>query len=108
MSFSLIDDDAGAVPVLAVSKAGLSAWHEAAPARERDWVMATGFTGEGGKLALVPNKAGGLGRVLIGMVEGEAAMWAFAGLSDTLPEGSYRVETIPEGADASRIALGWA
>ena len=112
MAFSLIDDDAGAVPVVAVSKPGLSAWREAAPARERDWVMATGFTGEAGKLALVPDKKGGLGRVLVGIAEGEAAMWAFAGLSDTLPEGSYRVEAIPDslpgGADASRIALGWA
>ncbi len=108
MPFSLIDDDAGAVPVVAVSKAGLAAWHESAPARERDWVMATGFTGDAGKLALVPDKKGGLGRVLVGMAEGEAAMWAFAGLSDTLPEGGYRIEAIPDGTDASRIALGWA
>src|SRR5712691_13013450 len=108
MPFSLIDDDAGAVPVVAVSKAGLAAWREGAPARERDWVMATGFTGEGGKLALVPDKKGGLGRVLVGMAEGEAAMWAFAGLSDALPEGSYRIEAMPEGADATRSALGWA
>src|SRR5260370_42014026 len=108
MAFSLIDDDASAVPVVAVSKAGLAAWHERAPARERDWVMATGFTGEGGKLALVPDKKGGLGRVLVGMAEGETAMWAFAGLSDMLPEGSYRIETLPEGAHASHVALGWA
>ncbi|MGE5271898.1 MAG: leucyl aminopeptidase family protein [Thiohalocapsa sp.] len=108
MSFSLIDDDARAVPLRAVSKAGLPAWLESAPARERDWVMATGFTGEAGKLALVPDKTGALARVLVGMAEGEAAMWAFAGLSDSLPEGSYRIETVPEGSDASHVALGWA
>ncbi len=108
MAFSLIDDDAGAVPLVAVSKAGLAAWREAAPAAERDWVAATGFTGEAGKLALVPDKKGGLGRVLVGVAEGEAAMWAFAGLSDALPEGSYRIEALPEGGDPTRIALGWA
>ena len=108
MAFSLIDDDAGAVPLVAVSKAGLAAWREAAPARERDWVAATGFAGEAGKLALVPDKKGGLGRVLVGMPEGEAAMWAFAGLSDALPEGSYRIEALPEGGDPTRSALGWA
>jgi leucyl aminopeptidase len=112
MAFSLIDDDAGAVPLVAVSKAGLAAWRETAPARERDWVAATGFTGEPGKLALVPDKKGGLGRVLVGMpggvTTGEASMWAFAGLSDALPEGSYRIEALPEGADATRSALGWA
>jgi leucyl aminopeptidase len=112
MAFSLIDEGGGAVPLVAVSKAGLAAWREAAPARERDWVAATGFTGDSGKLALVPDKKGGLGRVLVGMpggvTEGEAAMWAFAGLSDALPEGSYRIEAMPEGADATRSALGWA
>ncbi|HEV8679476.1 MAG TPA: leucyl aminopeptidase family protein, partial [Stellaceae bacterium] len=108
MSFSLIDDDAGAVPLVAVSKAGLSAWRETAPAAERDWVAATGFTGEAGKLALIPGKKGGLGRVLVGAPDNEAAMWAFAGLSDTLPEGSYRIAGAPEGGEPTRLALGWA
>ncbi|MGC2413578.1 MAG: leucyl aminopeptidase family protein [Stellaceae bacterium] len=108
MPFSLIDNGAGAVPIVAVGKAGLAAWREAAPASERDWVAATGFEGEAGKLALIPNAKGGLGRVLVGLSEGEAAMWAFAGLSDALPEGHYRIEGLPEGSDPTRLALGWA
>jgi leucyl aminopeptidase len=35
-------------------------------------------------------------------------MWALAGLPDTLPEGSYRLETVPEGNDPTHLALGWA
>jgi hypothetical protein len=108
MAFSLIDHDAGAVPLVAVSKAGLAAWREAAPAAERDWVAATGFGAEAGKLALIPDDKGRLGRVLVGLPEGEAAMWALAGLSDALPEGSYRIAEMPEGGDPTRIALGWA
>ena len=108
MPFSLIDHDHGAVPLVAVTKSGLAAWREAAPAGERDWVAATGFTGEAGKLALIPDAKGRLGRVLVGLPEGEAAMWAFAGLSDALPEGSYRIAALPEGGDPTRIALGWA
>ena len=108
MPFSLIDDDGGAVPLVAVSKSGLAAWREAAPADEREWVAATGFTGEAGKLAFIPGRKGGLGRVLVGGAEDEAAMWAYAGLPDTLPEGNYRVETMPEGGDPTRLALGWA
>jgi leucyl aminopeptidase len=108
MAFNLIDDDAGAVPITVLSKAGLEAWRETASARERDWAAATGFTGEAGKLALVPDKAGKLGRVLVGVGDDEAAMWALAGLSETLPEGSYRLERGPEGGDPTRIALGWA
>ena len=109
MAFSLIDDgEAGAVPLTPVSKAGLAAWREAAPPRERDWVAATGFVGDAGKLALIPDKKGGIGQVLVGMAEGEAAMWACAGLSEALPEGNYRLASLPDGASPSQIALGWA
>ncbi|MBV9556633.1 MAG: leucyl aminopeptidase family protein, partial [Pseudolabrys sp.] len=91
MAFSLIDDDAGAVPLLALTKAGLAAWRETAPAKERDWTAATGFAAEPGKTVLLPDGDGRLGRVLIGVGDEEAAMWALAGLSESLPEGSYRI-----------------
>jgi leucyl aminopeptidase len=35
-------------------------------------------------------------------------MWALAGLSETLPEGNYRLEGVPKGGDPSQVALGWA
>ena len=108
MPFPLIDDDPGAVPISAVTKAGFEAWRERAPARERDWAAATGFSAAAGKLALIPDEQGRLGRVLVGMAEDEAPMWALAGLSESLPEGSYRLDAIPEGTDASHVALGWA
>src|SRR6266404_7425486 len=108
MAFNLIDGDAGAVPITVLSKAGLEAWRDTAPARERDWAAATGFTGEAGKLALVPDDGGRLGRVLVGFGDGEAAMWALAGLPESLPEGTYRLEGVPEGGDPTRITLGWA
>src|SRR5260370_2328843 len=79
MPFSLIDDDGGAVPLVAVAKSGLAAWREEAPAAEREGVAATGVEGEAGKLALVPGKKGGLGRGLVGLAEGGAAVWGLSG-----------------------------
>ena len=108
MAFSLIDDEAGAVPVELVSKAGFSRWLETAGSRERDWAASVGFTAEAGKLALVPDADGRLGRVLAGIGDDEAAVWAAAGLPGSLPRGTYRLATVPEGADPSRVALGWA
>jgi leucyl aminopeptidase len=108
MQYALIDDADGAVPLVALSKDGLAAWRETAPARERDWVAAIGFAAEPGKVALVPGKDGGLGRVLVGCGGPEAAMWALAGLSDALPEGNYRLDGVPAATDASHVALGWA
>ena len=90
MAFSLIGDTTGAVPVAVVSKNGLAAWREKADPRERDWVAATGFTGEAGKLALVPGADGKLGRALVGHGDDEVAMWGLAGLSEKLPEGRYQ------------------
>ncbi|HXP05324.1 MAG TPA: leucyl aminopeptidase family protein [Stellaceae bacterium] len=108
MAFSLIDKDTGAVPLTALTKAQLPRWRESAPARERDWAQAAGFTGEAGKVALVPDEKGKLGRALVGASDSEAAMWAVAGLSESLPEGAYRLDPVPEGGDPSRVALGWA
>src|SRR5678816_1950426 len=108
MAFSLTDDKTGAVPLVAVSKSELAAWRESAPPAERDWVAATGFSGEAGKLAPLPDAEGRPGRGPVGVAEGEAAIWAFAGLSESLPPGKYRIDALPAGGDPSRVALGWA
>ncbi len=111
MAFSLIDDTAGAIPVAVLTKDRLPVWLAEAPERDCNWLTATGFTADQGKLALVPSEAGRLARVVVGLGEGSdagAGMWALAGLPDALPEGSYRLETAPDGAGPTRLALGWA
>jgi leucyl aminopeptidase len=112
MAYSLIDTDDSAVPLTPLSKAQLGAWRETAPAHERDWAAAIDFKAEAGKVALLPDKNGRLGRALVGVGGSEAAMWAIAGLSGTLPEGNYRLDLLPhdapKGDDTSRVALGWA
>ncbi len=111
MRYSLIDDAAAAIPVIALTKDQLPAWLAAAPERERNWLTATGFSAEQGKLALVPTENGRLTRVMVGLADGTDAgtrMWALAGLPDALPEGSYRLETTPDGTDPTHLALGWA
>ena len=111
MAFSLIDDSAGAISMVGLTKDRLPAWLAEAPERERNWLTATGFGATAGKLALVPGENGRLARAVVGFgASGEtgAGMWALAGLPDTLPEGSYRLETVPEGTDPTHLALGWA
>ena len=111
MRYSLIDDAAAAIPVVALTKDQLPAWLAAAPERERSWLTATGFGAEQGKLALVPAEDGRLTRLMVGLADGTDAgtgMWALAGLPEALPEGSYRVGTAPDGTDPTHLALGWA
>ena len=111
MAFSLIDKTPGAVPVALVTKDRLPARLAEAPERERNWLTSIGFAADAGKLGLVPGEDGRLAQVLVGLGDGGAAdtgTWALAGLPDGLPEGSYRLEAVPAGADPTRLALGWA
>ena len=111
MAFSLIDDTAGALPLTVVTKDRFPAWLSEAAERERNWLTAIGFSAEQGKIALLPAENSRLARVVVGLGGGsdpDAGMWALAGLPDKLPEGSYRLETVPDGADSTRLALGWA
>jgi leucyl aminopeptidase len=111
MAFSLIDDTTGATPVVMVTKDQLPQFLAEAQDRERNWLTAIGYAAETGKLALLPADDGRLARVLLGLgksLDPGSEMWALAALPDALPEGSYRIERAPDGADPTRLALGWA
>jgi leucyl aminopeptidase len=111
MAFSLIDNPGGAIPITALTKDRLSTWLEAVSQRERSWAQSTGVAAVAGKLALMPGEDGRLARVVVGLgdeADAGTTMWALAGLPDALPEGSYRLDPVPEGADPTRYALGWA
>ncbi len=62
---------------------------------------------ETGKVALLPDAAGLLSRVLIGVTPGEE-LWSLAALPDTLPLGAYRLDGEIAAPQATRFALGWA
>jgi leucyl aminopeptidase len=111
MAFSLTGETQGAIPIIALTRSQLPVWLQEAPMRQRSWVTSIGFSADAGKLALLPGEDGGLARVLVGLGDGAKAgerMWILAGLPDALPEGCYRLETVPDGAGSSRLALGWA
>jgi len=110
MAFSLIDEIDGAIPITPLTKKQLPAWLDEAPDSERNWVRAIGFSADPGKHALVPGNAGRFTRVVVGLGDADdtrRTMWALAGLPAKLPEGCYRIETMPEGAAPTRLALGW-
>src|SRR5215470_2126707 len=110
MPFSLIDETDGTVPIIALTKDQLPGWLDKAAPCERNWLTSTGFSAESGKHAFVPGETGKLARVMVGLggADGDRGMWALAGLPAALPEASYRLEAALDGADPSRLALGWA
>jgi leucyl aminopeptidase len=111
MPYSLIDDGHGATTVAALTRNQLPGWLGAATEYQRNWLHAIGFSAEPGKFALVPGEDGRLDCVLVGVgsdAEAGSGIWALAGLPSALPEGSYRLAAVPDGADPTRLALGWA
>ena len=104
-------DGAGGIPIVAVTTESFGEWKAGHPSAVGAWLAATGFTGEAGKTALVPGPDGQLSMVVQG-VSTDDALWAFAGLPDSLPEGSYRLgfdsEALFGKGAGTRLALGWA
>lgn len=102
----------GAVPILPVTEEGLAGALGRLDEIERRWVEATHYLGGPGKFALLPDAAGRLKRVLIGVRAGEE-LWALAALPDALPPlsnqgGAYVLEGEHSAEAATRFALGWA
>ena len=102
----LTSDKRDAVLVTPVTSKTLGAWLDEHPA-SREWVNCVGFKGDPGTFAFVPGRDGRRTSVIVAASEG-SPVYAFAGLPMALPEGTYRIETQQEGAEATATALGWA
>jgi leucyl aminopeptidase len=103
----LTADEAGALPLHAVTPAGLEALRARLPAPAREHLQATGFSAKSQELCLLPGEGGRLGGGVLGLAEGRegSAPWAFGGAPFALPEGSaWRLEGAPDPAMAT---LGW-
>jgi len=103
----LIEADAKAVALVALTKADLAAWRTSQAETVNGWIDAAGFSAEAGAVCLVPDSQGRLDQVLFGLAEEEDA-WAFAPLPAKLPPGCYRLTPEPEARTATRAALAWS
>ena len=111
MSFQLVDDAANAVPLLPVVKEALADWLGGRPEHQRAWAARAGFKAEPGATLLLPDGAGGLAGIVLGVEPPDHAdrgLWSYAGLPDALPPGSYRIDAELGREAATNAALGWA
>ena len=97
----------GTVPVTVLRASSLAKFLAGQSASLRRWVKESGFDASPDTLLAVPGADGGLARVLAGIGTAETP-WAYAGIRERLPAGSYAFDaTLPREA-ATRAALGWA
>ena len=95
----------GATKVTAIRQEAFPGWL-AEHLELRGWLSALGFKAEPGTFAFLPGSTGAPGGVIASPTE-EGAVWAFAGLPMSLPEGTYLLDS-GAGLTPTDIALGWA
>jgi leucyl aminopeptidase len=108
VSFRFVERaDAKTIPIVGIEKEVFAAWLKGQPATMRAWVESSGFTAKPGQTSLVADAKGKLTHVLVG-VEKHDGLWAYAGLPDALPPGTYRIDARFEPAAATTVSIGWA
>jgi len=86
------------------------AWSDGRPALSasaRKWAQANGFAGKPGSFCRLPDEAGGVDRILVG-VDPNRPIWSFGGLPAALGAGTYAIEGDLAPQAAGQAALGWA
>ncbi|WP_156460089.1 leucyl aminopeptidase family protein [Mesorhizobium sp. Root157] len=68
------------------------------------WAKANGFSGEAGRVLVLPGEGGGVGGALFGIGKGEGAL-AVGALAKMLPDGDWQFATAPANADLAALAV---
>jgi leucyl aminopeptidase len=99
-----------AIPLIMVTKAGLSAWLEGPAGQDeatKTWIAQCGFTGEPDSFVRIPGPGGKVARVICGVAESED-MWSLAALPAKLGRGTYRLDAELDRGRATQLCIGWA
>lgn len=97
----------GAVPLHAVSAAGLSHFLSRRNKREAGWLRQLGFAAKEGEIALVPDAKGGLASAVLGLGKGGDSL-ALAAFAEKLPPGTYALGEVPEELGGTVALIAWA
>ncbi|MEH6629854.1 MAG: leucyl aminopeptidase family protein [Halopseudomonas aestusnigri] len=109
MSFQLIEGSAEqTIPLFFINKKQLDEnLQESGPSAI--WMAANSFKAGDGEICTIPDKSGGIGSVAIGLGDREVpGIWTMAGLSHSLPQGTYTLKGKQTSDVATEISLGWA
>jgi leucyl aminopeptidase len=103
---SLVRRAKRAVPLHAVTQKGLKAWLARRSTLERRWLADAGFEAKAGEYLPVPAAGGGVASVALGLGKGGDPL-ALAVFSETLGEGTYTLDDVPEDVSGAEAALAW-
>ncbi|MBX2832081.1 MAG: leucyl aminopeptidase family protein [Rhodospirillales bacterium] len=72
-----------------IAESEFESWLGVQSANTKAWIAANGYEAKRGTQLILPGADGAVGSVLIGYVDDAKALWDFAGLPASLPEGTY-------------------
>ncbi|HEY4124990.1 MAG TPA: leucyl aminopeptidase family protein [Rhizomicrobium sp.] len=97
----------GAVPLHAVTAAGLPKFLGQRDKRHAQWLRQSGFTAKEGEIRLIPDEAGGISAAVLGLGKGEDSL-ALAAFSESLPAGTYVLGDVPAPFGGTNVLIAWA
>ena len=111
MQSFLTGPEDGGVPIWLATESACAGLLQSLPPPQAAWEQAQGFTGERHRLLLLPDSAGAIAGVLLGLgavasVQ-DCSLWEAALLAERLPAATYRLATPLSAPMATQFALGW-
>jgi leucyl aminopeptidase len=103
----VIDKSKPACLIRALTPDALAAWRGQLAGPDLAWMETAEFTASAGQILLLPDSAGGLDGVLLGLGPTPDPM-ALAALPQKLPDGIYRLDAGAPTAIAEMAPLAWA
>ncbi|MGE0254944.1 MAG: M17 family metallopeptidase [Alphaproteobacteria bacterium] len=97
---------ADTVPVTVVAAADYAGWAKRQATRVQAWLAGCGFSGQRGRPVVLPG-ADGVPAGAVYVPPDTGGPWAWAGLADGLPPGTYAIAALPKGASPDDVAFGW-
>jgi leucyl aminopeptidase len=103
---SLVKSARHAKSLHAVESGELKRWLARRSKRESQWLTNAGFSAKEGELVLVPAANGEIACAVLGLGKGGDKL-ALATFAESLPEGHWRLDDVPEALGGANAALAW-
>ncbi|MFZ1415964.1 MAG: leucyl aminopeptidase family protein [Defluviicoccus sp.] len=100
-------DTAPAVPITPLRKDALKDWLASQPETTARWVHGSRFAADTGEMCLIPDRSGGLDRVLLGRGDAPSA-WDWSILPTALPARVFRIDAPLDAEAGAAAARAWA
>ena len=107
MTTHLLDGDAAAIPLVALTEQAFASWFDEQDEPVRKRLSASGFKAGVGTFCQMAGADGGVESVVAGLGDNDRDLWAWAALPTNLPGACYQIVDQADTGMMAVAALGW-